>query len=296
MYPNKHKLLAADLALIAIAVFWGVSFVVIKDALVQVSPANLTLARFVLTSLVLLPVALIRCRSFRPHQVLPGVLMGVFLFLAFFTQAIGLLYTLASRAGFLTGLNVVFTPLLVVLLFRRWPGLYALGGALMAFGGLYLLSLAGEMHGVPFNIGDVLNICCALAIAFHVLIVARYAPGMDSFWLTYIQFVTITACCLIWALFSGGVSLNFDPGIWAAVAFLGLFCTVAAFWTQIWAQKFIPPTRTAIIFALEPVTAAVAGFVWLDEPIGLIGAFGGGLIVAGLLLAEFKPQKWEGMN
>ena len=284
------------MALIAIAVFWGISFVVIKDALVQVSPANLTLGRFVLTSLVLLPVALIRRRSFRLHQVLPGVLMGAFLFLAFFTQAIGLLYTLASRAGFLTGLNVVFTPLLVVLLFKRWPGLYALGGALMAFAGLYLLSLAGEMHGVPFNIGDVLNICCALAIAFHVLIVARYAPGMDSFWLAYIQFVIITACCFIWALFSGGVSLSFDPGIWAAVAFLGLFCTVAAFWTQIWAQKFIPPTRTAIIFALEPVTAAVAGFVWLDEPIGLIGAFGGGLIVAGLLLAEFKPQKWEGMN
>ena len=152
------------------------------------------------------------------------------------------------------------------------------------------------MHGVPFNIGDVLNIGCALAIAFHVLLVARYAPGMDSFWLTFIQFAAITLACVLWAHFSGGVKLDLSLEVWAAALFLGLFCTVAAFWTQIWAQKFISPTRTAVIFTFEPVTAAIAGYLWLDEPIGVLGAFGGGLIIAGILLAELKPKKWQGVG
>ena len=119
MPPQKRTLIMADLALIAITVFWGISFVVIKDALDKASPANLTLARFVVTTLLLLPVAVVRRRSFNPRQIVPGILIGLFLFLAFLTQATGLVYTLASRAGFLTGLNVIFTPILVVAIFKR---------------------------------------------------------------------------------------------------------------------------------------------------------------------------------
>ena len=282
----------ADLALIMVTIFWGVSFVIIKDALDQTTPANLTFWRFLLTCLLLLPVGIIKRRSFSRSLMRPGIICGSFLFLAFLTQASGLVYTLASRAGFLTGLNVVFTPLLVVLLFKRLPSPLALTGAGLAFGGLYLLSLAGEAHGVPLNIGDLLNLGCALFVSCHVLALARYAPGSDSFWLAYLQFMLITLGCLVWALLSGDLSFNLSGQVWLAAGFLAAFCTVAAFWTQTWAQKFIPPTRTAIIFTLEPVTAAVCGYLWLAEPIGVYGSIGGGLIVLGLIIAELKPQKW----
>jgi drug/metabolite transporter (DMT)-like permease len=289
---GKLKERIADLALIMVTIFWGISFVVIKDALGQTTPANLTFWRFLLTSVMLLPVGLIRRRSFSPALIKPGLICGGFLFLAFFTQASGLAFTLASRAGFLTGLNVVFTPLLVMLIFRKMPSPFALTGAGMAFGGLYLLSLAGEAHGVPLNVGDLLNLGCALFVSCHVLALARYAPGNDSFWLAYLQFLVITLACLAWALLSGGMSFPLSAGFWLAAGFLAAFCTVAAFWTQTWAQKFITPTRTAIIFTLEPVTAAVCGYLWLNEPIGLYGAFGGGIIVLGLVIAELKPQRW----
>lgn len=296
MTSRKLQERLAGLALIMVTIFWGISFVVIKDALEQTTPANLTFWRFMLTCLLLLPVGILKRKSFSPGLIKPGLICGLFLFLAFFTQASGLVFTLASRAGFLTGLNVVFTPLLVVLLFKRLPSPWALSGAALAFGGLYMLSLAGEAYGVPLNIGDLLNLGCALMVSCHVLAVARFAPGSDSFWLTYVQFMAITLSCLIWALVSGDFRLNLTPAVWLAAGFLAAFCTVAAFWTQTWAQKFIPPTRTAIIFTLEPVTAAACGYLWLSEPIGVYGSIGGGLIVLGLIIAELKPQKWGGSN
>jgi drug/metabolite transporter (DMT)-like permease len=291
--PTKLQERLADAALIMVTIFWGVSFVVIKDALAMTTPANLTFWRFFITCAMLLPVGFIKRHDFSPGLIKPGALCGVLLFLAFFTQASGLVFTLASRAGFLTGLNVVFTPLLVVLLFKRLPSPLALTGALLAFAGLYMLSLAGEAHGVPLNIGDLLNLGCALFVSCHVLALARYAPGSDSFWLTYLQFLIIALACFLWALLSGGLSFDLPAEVWLAALFLAGLCTVAAFWTQTWAQKFIPPTRTAIIFSLEPVTAAICGYVFLKEPLGVYGAIGGGMIVLGLIIAEFKPQKWE---
>ena len=283
----------ADLMLVAVTLFWGVSFPAIKDALSVVEVSNLVFLRFGAAVVLLLPLALARQRSFRPSVVLPGLICGAFLFVEFWTQAVGLQYTSASRSGFITGLNVVLVPLFTIVLFRRMPGRAALVGVVLAFGGLYFLTSADQGSGGPLNRGDLWTLACAFFVAWHILVVGRFAPFHDHFWLAFVQFATIAAGGALWAGSTGQISLALPPRAWGEIAFLAAACTVFAFWTQTWAQQHTTPTRTALIFTLEPVFAALFAWLWLKEILGPWGWFGAGLILAGILLAEIKPQAWK---
>ena len=290
---NNRLRTLADLMLLTVTLFWGMSFPVIKDTLDSVGVSTLVFLRFALAVIALLPVALVRRNGFRREALLPGLICGAFLFAAFLFQAVGLQYTTASRSGFITGLNVVLVPLFTMLLFRKMPGKAALAGVLLAFGGLYFLTSADRSSGVPFNQGDVWTICCAVFIAGHILFVGRYAPGRDHFWLTFIQFVVVAGGGAVWAGISGEMTLSLPWAAYGKIAFLAVLCTVYAFWTQTWAQQHTTPTRTALIFTMEPVFAAVFAWLWLQETMGLWGWAGAAMILAGILLAEIKPQGWN---
>ncbi len=279
----------ADLMLVAVTLFWGISFTAIKDALNSVEVSNLLFVRFALAVVVLLPLAAARRRKFRTEVILPGVVCGVFLFAGFLSQAVGLQYTTASRSGFITGLNVVLVPLFTIFLFRRMPGKAALIGVGLAFAGLYFLTSADQTSGAPFNRGDVWTLACAFFVAGHVLAVGRFAPGQDHFWLTFVQFLTIAAGGALWAGASGQIDPALPPRALGQIAFLAVMCTALAFWIQTWAQQYTTPTRTALIFTMEPVFAAFFAWLWLKETMGLWGWVGAALILAGILLAEIRP-------
>lgn len=283
----------ADLMLLVVTLFWGISFPAIKDALTQVEVSNLVFLRFTMAVLILGPMALAKRKSFRPGVLRPGIVCGVFLFAEFLTQAVGLQYTTASRSGFITGLNVVLVPLFAILLFKRMPAKAALAGALLAFAGLYFLTFGDQSSGVPFNRGDVWTIGCAFFVAGHILLVGRFAPAQDHFWLALVQFATVAAGGAAWAGVTGQISLDLPLRAWGEVAFLAALCTVFAFWTQTWAQQNTTPTRTALIFTMEPVFAALFAWLWLSESLGLWGWVGASMILAGILLAELKPQAWK---
>jgi drug/metabolite transporter (DMT)-like permease len=286
--------LAADAVLFGVSVFWGTSFAIIKEALGETPPENLLFLRFFLACLVLLPVGWRRRKTWSGEFLKPGILIGFFLFTAFFTQAWGLVFTTASRSGFLTGLSVIFVPLLSICIFRHMPPRPTLLGAGLAFFGLYLLTSADRIQALPFNRGDLLTLISAVFWAAHILALGRFSPGGDTFWLTFVQLVTSCVGSLGWVSLTGKLDLRVSIGVWGAATYLAVFCTLLAYLGQTWAQARTAPTRTAIILSMEPVFAALFAWFWLGERMGLWGWMGAGLILGGIFLAELKAVRWFG--
>jgi len=293
---RSPRLVAADGVLVLVTFFWGTSFALMKRVLVTTDPASFLILRFVLAGLMLLPLAWARRRSWSSELIKPGLIAGFFLFGSFITQMWGLVYTSASRSGFITGLNVILVPPLSILVLRRMPARAALLGAGLACGGLYLLTSADQAQGLPFNWGDVLTLMCAFLCAAYILALGKYSPGRDAFWLTFVQFLTVLAGAIVWAALIGELRFELTGEVFLAGLWLAGLCTVFAFWGQTWAQAYTTPTRAAIIFSLEPVFAALFAWWWLDETLGPWGLAGGGLILAGILLAELKPGAWNRSN
>jgi drug/metabolite transporter (DMT)-like permease len=284
---------APSTVLLGISIFWATSFAIIKDALIDTSPANFVFIRFFIACLILLPFAWSRRRYWTNQFIKPGIWIGFFLFGAFFTQAWGLVYTSASRSGFITGLNVILVPLFTILIFRRLPKWFLLLGSVLALSGLYLLTSSDAVQGLPFNIGDILTIICAMLWAGHILVIGRYSPEGDAFWLTFLQVAVACLGSLIWVIVTGEMVIALPGKVYGAALYLAFACTVLGYWGQTWAQSRTSPIQTAIIFSMEPVFAALFAWFWLGEKLGLWGWVGAGLILSGMMLAELKSiQSW----
>jgi len=285
--PASHWI--ADAVLLGVSVFWGTSFAIIKEALGETTPANLLFIRFFFSCLLLLPVGWTRRKTYSGEFLKPGVIIGFFLFTAFFTQAWGLVFTTASRSGFITGLSVILVPLLAILVLRQMPARSAMVGAALAFCGLYLLTTVDQTQALSFNWGDFLTLICAFFWAGHILALGRYSPGGDTFWLTFIQLATSCIGSLGWVVLTGDLNLRLPTGVYGAAFYLALTCTVLAYLGQTWAQARTTATRTAIILSMEPVFAAFFAWFWLGEKVGVWGWMGAASILAGILLAELGP-------
>jgi drug/metabolite transporter (DMT)-like permease len=170
------------------------------------------------------------------------------------------------------------------------PGWLAMFGAGLAFWGLYLLTSGDQAQGLPFNLGDILTLVCAVFWAGHILALGRYSPRANTFWLTFIQLLTADIGSLMAAGLSGTLCLALPREVYGAAFYLAIACTILAYLGQTWAQARTTPTRTAIILTMEPVFAALFAWWWLGERLGLWGWIGAGLIVVGILSAELKPN------
>jgi drug/metabolite transporter (DMT)-like permease len=215
-----------------------------------------------------------------------GAILGLLLFLGFATQTVGLLYTGASKSAFITGMMVVFTPICQLLIERRAPKVgNVIGIVLVAIGLLFLTSPAGS----EFNIGDALNLFCAVTFALYIVYLDVFSKDQDPVHLTISQFVV----CTILGLASAGLfeTVRFipTPGALGALLYLTVFATVIAISVQVRYQKDTTPTRSAIIFSIEPVLAAGFAYLLLGEILGPWGLLGGAVIVVGVLVSELSP-------
>ena len=220
----------------------------------------------------------------------PGALIGLFLFASYGFQTSGLQYTTPAKAAFITGLSVVFVPLLATLFWRRLPPPAALLGILLATAGLALLSLNVDLS---LNRGDLLVLGCAVCVALHILLTGVFAPRADPLRLTAMQLLTV-------ALLSGLVALLWErpltmpPGsVWFAAIFTGLLASTFAFGAQTVAQRFTSATHTALIFVTEPVFAALWSTALGREALTARAWLGCGLILAGMLAAELGQPLWR---
>ena len=290
----KHLQRRAEAALVVNTFIWGTTFVVVKQALHDVSPVLFLALRFTLATAALL--VLFRGSWSHPRNprwsLAGGALAGVFLFSGYAFQTIGLQYTTAPKSAFLTGLTAVMTPLLAAIVYRSRPRALEIGGVLLATGGMALMTLPGA--GGAINRGDLLTICCAACYAAHILTLSRYS-ATASFELLATAQIGISAL-LAWSLFRAMETphIRWTLGVWAAIAITGIFATALAFTFQAWAQRYTTSTRTALIFMLEPVFAWITSYLLTGESLSARAAAGAGLILTGILVVEVKPWRQAG--
>ena len=287
------KSLKSDLLLLLTAIIWGFAFVAQRMGMDHVGPFTFNGVRFALGSLSLLPLIwLLQRQKSRAPAVIPqaggrellrgGLLAGLALFLGASLQQVGLVYTTAGNAGFITGLYVVIVPILG-LIWRQRPTLGTWLGAILATTGLFLLSVTADFS---IAYGDALVLLGAFIWAGHVLLIGWLSPRMDALKLSAIQFAVCALLSLLTAL--AIESIRLEGIIAAAVPILygGLFSVGIAYTLQVVAQREAHPAHTAIILSLEGVFAAIGGWLLLGELLTPRGLFGCALMLGGMLLSE----------
>ncbi len=275
----------ADLALLTVAFIWGTTFVVVKDALADIKPFYFLALRFAVAFLFLCAIYFKKLIDIKMTEIRAGIFIGIFLFGGYAFQTVGLQYTGAANAGFITGLSVVLVPLFIAASLRRAPSAHLAAGALSAAAGLALLSLSPLL---TFNHGDLLVFFCAICFAGHILAVGRFASRLDPVYLTIIQIGVVSAVSLIFGIFLESPPKTITGPVWTALLITAVPATSLAFLIQNKAQKFTSPTHTAIIFTTEPVFAGLGAYMLAGEVLSTRQLAGCVLILAGMLIADLK--------
>jgi len=294
---NRSRM--ADLSLLLVAMMWGCTFLIVQGAVKVLPPLAFNSIRFTGAALLLALITAIFYRSewtkLSLRMVLHSMLLGVFLFMGYAFQTMGLLYTTTSNTGFITGLSVVLVPFLSLVLLKHAISRYTWFSAVLAAAGLYLLTFTGSAMSV--NKGDGLVLLCAVAFALQVAYTGVYAPRYPALPLATLQLAVVgllsTAGSLMFdgaGTLAGAGELIGDPDVlWALLISIGP-TSAFAFWIQTACQKYTTPSRVAIIYAMEPVFAALTGLAFGGETLGTSALLGCLCILAGMLLAELSPE------
>jgi drug/metabolite transporter (DMT)-like permease len=270
----------ALIALVLVTAVWGVTFVQVKDA-VAIYPVLAFLAvRFAIASATLAVPGAARVRGLGRRGVAAASLAGVLLAAGYVLQTVGLQRTSVSNAGFVTGMYVVLTPILALAIFRIRIGVAAWLGVLLAAVGLAML--AGVESGSA--VGDLLVLGGAAVYSLQIVLLERFAPLYDALGFTLVEMLAAFAVLLVAAIPSLEVPRGWT--VWGALIVTGVFASALGFLVQTWVQQRSSATRTALIFALEPVWAAIFGFALAGDRLGALGLGGCAVIMAGIILAE----------
>ncbi len=283
-----------ELPLIAVAFVWGATFVLVKRALGDVSTLLFLAIRFSIAAacLGLLLGAKARAAKHWRRDLAGGVTAGTFLFAGYVLQTLGLEYTTPSKAGFLTGLYIPLVAVLGAAIHRKAPRAMEAAGIAAAAAGMGLMTLRGGLGGI--NRGDALMAGCAVAFAMHILVLGHFTPRGDVAFLSVAQIATAAVLSLAVCGWAEPVRWASTRAVWLAIAVTSVLATALAFAVQTWAQQYSSPMRTALIFALEPVFAWLTSFAVEGELLSRRATLGAGLILAGILAVEWKPESGAG--
>lgn len=288
--PSKH--LRADLALGFTALIWGGTFVVVKDALADVSVFMYLAVRFALAAAVMAIVFSRSLRGLTRSTIWAGAQIGFFMFAGYAFQTTGLKFTSPSKAAFITGSSVVIVPLLLAVFGRRRVNVWIWGGALAALAGLYFLTVPPEGLG-GLNRGDPIVFGCAVMFALHMIVIGRYVEHHSVGALAVIQVTTTAVLSAIALPLLASTGIEHPRWVWSgtlvfAVLITAIGSTAFGFSAQTWAQQYTSPTHTAILISLEPVFAAITSWFVAHEHLTGRILLGAALIFVGILLAELK--------
>ncbi|GHO82819.1 DMT family transporter [Dictyobacter formicarum] len=288
----------SDGTLLLIAAIWGLTFVLVQDAIATIPPFLFVAIRFGWAALFLLPFLARKTQNSmspaalsRSRTLISGGLLGFFLFLGYVLQTFSLLYTTSGKSGFLTGLSVALVPLLAWLILRSRPAVLTLAGVGVATFGLYLLAFIDIS---TINPGDVLAFLCAIAFGLQVVYTGKFSGLASAHSLAFIQLSTVAVLSAVavfifepWqSVFQRAILLQ--PAVIIALVVTSVFATALAYLAQTHIQKYTTPARVALIFATEPVFAALVDYLWHGTTLSLRSFTGCLLILGGTLLTEIK--------
>jgi drug/metabolite transporter (DMT)-like permease len=288
---KQHEIKSSMILLLAAAI-WGFAFVAQKSITGYLGAFTYTGIRFALGSLVVLPFYLYNRKKDKgavPEQgrlktILGGILAGIILFAGVSLQQLGLFETEAGKAAFITGLYIVFVPILG-LLFKHKTTINTWLGAILAILGLYLLSIKG---GMAISRGDMLELCGAFFWAIHIILIDRLSNWIGAIKLSLIQFITCSAISLAVAIIFEKIELASVLQASIPIIYGGVFSVGIAYTLQVVGQKHAKPSHAAIVLSMETVFASIGGLLILNENLGLRGYAGCLLMLVGMLLSQLK--------
>lgn len=282
---NKRK--KAEALLVSITFVWGSTFVIVKSALEDASPIPFLAIRFTLAGLLLF--AVLGRGPLERKALLPSLILGFFLFAGYLLQTWGLVYTTPSKSAFITGFSVILVPLLLMLrgVRMRAPNF---AGAALGLAGIYFLVVPAGIGSR--NQGDVLTLFGACSFAVHIVLVGVYTRRFAFQRLVPVQVLAVGALAFAALPFDPVRLFHWTPGLAGALVVTAVFATAFAFSVQNWAQQYTPAAHTALIFALEPVFAALTSRWVLGEHLGGKGLLGCALVLFGMIVSE----RWGGAS
>ena len=287
------KQLKADLSLLSVTAIWGSSFALMKIVLDHMPTFAYLSLRFIIASVVLVIIFHRKLKNLNRKVLLCGCGIGLLLFGGMALQVGGLNYTTASNSAFITGLNVVFVPIVSTILLKRKPDKSSVIGVALAFGGLFFLT--GGIN-FRFNIGDLLTFLCAVSFTFHIVAQAKYTREYSPELLVMVQLV-LSAVLYTGVWFAAdNKPVQINPSVVWILIITAVFATAVAFGVQTFAQKYTSPTHTALILTAEPVFGAVFAMIipnsqGVTESLKLNSIVGCSLILIGMLISEFRIGK-----
>jgi drug/metabolite transporter (DMT)-like permease len=276
----------AALALLSVTAAWGSTFFLIKDVVTRIPPADFLAVRFALAAVVLFAVAPAAVRRLTARQWRHGVVLGAVYGLAQILQTVGLAHTSASVSGFVTGMYVVFTPLLAAMILRRPVGRVTWLAVGLATAGLAALSL----HGVAVGFGEAITLLSAVLYAVHILGLGVWSVSRDAIGLSIVQMGAIAVVCTLFAL-PDGITVPTTAADWTGMIYMALVAGALALVVQTWAQAHLPATRAAVIMTMEPVFAAGFAVAFGGESFTARMLLGGGLVLVAMYLVELGPRR-----
>ncbi|HEY0189369.1 MAG TPA: DMT family transporter [Cellulomonas sp.] len=272
------------LALVCVTAVWGSTFFLIKDLLHQVSPVDFLGVRFALAALVIVVCCGRRLLRAGARVWALGGVLGLVYAAAQIAQTVGLAHTPASVSGFITGMYVVLTPVLMLLVFRHRVALATWFSVGLATVGLMVLSLTG----LSFGSGEALTLLGSLLYALHIVLLGRWAGREDPFTLALVQVVAVGVVCTLAAL-PGGIGAPTTPSAWGWLVYMALVAGLGALVAQTWAQSRIPATSAAVVMTTEPVFAAGFAIAFGGEQPTARLLVGGGLVLVAMFVTELAP-------
>jgi drug/metabolite transporter (DMT)-like permease len=280
----------AVIALLGVGFTWGAAFVLMKDAIEQQPYMDFLATRFTIAALAMILLRPFVALKMQAGDLKYGALIGVVLAFGYITQTIGLELTTAATSGFLTGLYVVFTPLIAWLFVKyKISGRVAIGVLFSIFG---LAIFSGAAQSVEFQVGQIWLVVCAVLYAIHILLLGKYGQGRNSYRFAMLQIAFVAIVTWGFAIVDGyQPPPNFE--VWFAILFSALLSTVMAFWIQTWAQTLLDPARVALLITSEVIWTAVLAIGMGQEPLTLAIVVGGGMMLTAMLIVEWpaKNQK-----
>ncbi|MBU2471552.1 MAG: DMT family transporter [Bacteroidetes bacterium] len=281
---NRRK---AEIILLSATVIWGGTFAIVKGALNDTSPLFFIGVRFLLAAAILIIIFHKKLKGITVDEIQKGSILGILLFFGFSTQTIGLQYTTASKAAFLTGTMVIFTPIFQFIMEKKAPRLGNVIGVVIVTAGLYLLT---SPKGSEFNFGDGLNLVCAIVFAVYIVYLDMATQEGDPLRMTFVQICTNGLISILAAFMFEDIFIRLTSNLVLSFGYLVILATMLTTYLHTKWQKETTPTRAAVIFTIEPIFAAAIAYLLLSEMIGSFGIIGGVVIIAGLLISEISDD------
>ena len=279
------KIRLAPWALLSVSAAWGMAFVVMKDAIERQSVNNFLFTRFTLAVIVMVALKPQVLKKLDRDLIIRAGSAGIFLGLGYIFQTLGLARTGAAITGFVTGLYVVFTPLLAYFILKERMTKIIWGCVFLATIGLGLLSIRGFSVGI----GEMLVLASAFFFAAHIIALGKWSSGRDVYAMTIVQ---LAMCALLSGLASipEGYSAPPDYGVWAVVVFTAVICTAVAFVVQTWSQAHMTTTKVAVILTMEVVFAALFAIIFGGERLTLQATLGGLMVLTAMFMIVLKEE------